>query len=128
MAISVPRGTTGSVTADTAPRVRLVSPVRVPENGFLDESGHAWKCDRGFAPSGSTCLRLQVPRDAHLDSTGNDWTCDWGFENRNGHCVANGNGWERVRKAGPTPRRYFPHLRRDGLCDFTTYVADSAQN
>jgi hypothetical protein len=92
MAISVPRGTTGSVTADTAPRVRLVSPVRVPENGFLDESGHAWKCDRGFAPSGSTCLRLQVPRDAHLDSTGNDWTCDWGFENRNGQCVANGNG------------------------------------
>lgn len=67
--------------------------VVVPQHAFLDESGHSWKCDRGFSVSQQhRCAKLQVPTHAHLDLTGNAWTCNFGFESNGQQCVASSHG------------------------------------
>jgi hypothetical protein len=62
--------------------------VIVPANGYLDDRGDAWKCERGFGPRDTRCVRIEVPANAQLDYSGNEWRCDDGFRKEAKRCVA----------------------------------------
>ena len=61
--------------------------IEAPSNGYVDEQGNGWACERGFQAD-SACAQIKVPANAHLEYSGNAWRCDRGFLNRNGTCVA----------------------------------------
>jgi len=60
----------------------------VPANAFLDATGRAWRCERGFSAVDGRCNQFVVPTNAHIDFTGNGWKCHDGFRNERGTCVA----------------------------------------
>jgi hypothetical protein len=59
----------------------------VPANGYLENRGASWGCERGFRKQESRCIELLLPARAHLDYSGNDWQCDDGFNKSGGACL-----------------------------------------
>jgi len=59
----------------------------VPQNGYLDGSGHSWQCERGFEREQTVCKALAVPANAYISYSGNNWSCADGFRRRDDRCV-----------------------------------------
>jgi len=62
--------------------------VVVPANGYLDNQGSGWRCERGFSRNGSACVAIVLPANAHVDYSGNDWSCAAGFRKEPQGCLA----------------------------------------
>ena len=80
-------------------------PVRIPDNAFLDSTGHDWECERGYKRSSDQCVAVQVPAHAYLDYFGHDWVCMRGYKHVGSQCSRielpvhahldySGNDWE----------------------------------
>jgi hypothetical protein len=72
--------------ADTCARVE------VPANGFLDSTGRAWRCERGFFATTTACEPLSVPANAHITYSGNEWACHDGYRKESSACIARAVG------------------------------------
>jgi hypothetical protein len=59
----------------------------VPPNGYLDDSGDDWECERHFRKTRGSCIPLAVPENAHVAGSGNDWSCDTGFRRQGEICA-----------------------------------------
>ena len=60
--------------------------VAIPENGYLDTSGHDWDCERGYSKR-LGCVSIAVPVNGHLDYSGQSWTCNEGYRPSGEACV-----------------------------------------
>ena len=65
------------------------TPVEVPANAFLDDSGERWRCERGFRQSGNGCVEIAVPENGYLTGSLHDagWDCERGFRKQESACV-----------------------------------------
>jgi len=59
----------------------------VPANGFLDNRGDTFRCERGFRAEGSACAPIVLPAHGYLDYSGNDWRCEDAFHRVAENCI-----------------------------------------
>jgi len=59
----------------------------IPIHGYLEGSGTTWRCDRGYAKTGTSCVALDVPANAHLNNSGEGWECNRPYRRQANQCV-----------------------------------------
>ena len=77
----------GNVNVDSRAPRNSCAPVAVPANGYLDNQGSGWRCERGFTRDTSRCVAIVLPDDAYMDYTGNGWACAEGFRKESKGCL-----------------------------------------
>jgi hypothetical protein len=60
----------------------------IPDNASPRQFGGGWSCNRGYAQSGNSCVKVIPPENASLNYLGNGWECNRGYYQSGESCAA----------------------------------------